>query len=105
MIEEFRVKKQRIEESLLTNATDAASKADVLIQDIHTVRPIVTLRLDVADYPSPRIFDIVDATVSLIKYGTTREYYGSLRGQVIGIRWMTDTNEIEIDLREKEELV
>jgi hypothetical protein len=144
-VEEFRIKKQRIEESLLTNSTDAESKADVLIQDIHTVRPIVTLRLDVADYPSPRIFDIVDATVSLTIQGdrlpeswtylfgdadyvlgdadyvigeqheetrteaytyenNLRTYYGELRGQVIGIQWLTGTNEIEIDLRQKAEL-
>jgi hypothetical protein len=66
VIDEHRVKKVQSYESLLTSKTDADSKATTVMEDIHKVRPIVTLRIDSSLYPKPRIFDMLTAKVSLL---------------------------------------
>ena len=109
--------------------------------DIHQVRPNCdTLRVDSTLYPTPRIFDMVTATVSLVQ-GTgpmtdvwtfvvgdlellgddlpvgelheftltevaeynenIRDYMGQITGQVIGINWLVETDEVELQIRER----
>jgi len=67
VVDEHRVKKVQSYESLLTSKVDADSKALTVMEDIHKVRPIVTLRIDSSLYPKPRIFDMLTAKVSLIQ--------------------------------------
>jgi len=112
-----------------------------IAQDITTIRPLVTLRIDSDVYPSPRIFDIISATVSLKTQGyripklwsyvlgddfvlgddvvigeqhgatytdahkfndSERTYYGTLRGQVIGITWLPESDEVELLIRQRD---
>jgi len=128
-------------ESLLTSKTDAEAKALRIMQDQSKVRPIITLELEVSKYTRPRIYDIIQAEVSLLtresripsvwtyvlgdmemlgddlgligevhkltrteaytKNGT-RAYFGTLKGQVIGIQPQTDTDSVILRIRERE---
>ena len=138
VIDEHRVKKVQEYDSLLTSLNDAEDKALTVMADIHQVRPIVTLRVESSLYPTPRIFDMVTATVSLVQgvgpmadewtfvvgdldllgddllvgeiheftldevatyNDSVREYLGAITGQVIGINWLIDTDEIELRVR------
>jgi hypothetical protein len=142
VINEHHIEKVQQYESILTSQTDAEEKALRVMQDISVVRPIVTLRVDAKTYPTPRIYDMVSATVSLLTQGdiipslctyllgdtigalgdsdgvigevydetfteaysyddNVREYFGTLTGQVIGIQWLPDSNEIELRLRSR----
>lgn len=140
VIDEHRVKKVQEYDSLLTSLASAEDKALRVMADIHQVRPIVTLRVDSTLYPTPRIFDMVTATVSLVQ-GTgpmtdvwtfvvgdlellgddlpvgelheftltevaeynenIRDYMGQITGQVIGINWLVETDEVELQIRER----
>jgi hypothetical protein len=141
VIDEHRIAKVQEYKSLLKNSTDADEKALRVMQDISEVRPIVTLRIDAKTYSTPRIYDIIDATVSLLTQGhripdvwsyvlgdtwvlgdstgvtgetydmtfteaysytdNMREYFGELTGQIIGIQWIPESNEIELRLRSR----
>jgi hypothetical protein len=142
VINEHHIEKVQQYESILTSQTDAEEKALRVMQDISVVRPIITLRVDAKTYPTPRIYDMVSATVSLLTQGNiipslwtyllgdtigvlgdangvigevydetfteaysyddnVREYFGTLTGQVIGIQWLPDSNEIELRLRSR----
>jgi len=144
VLNEHLIKRINTYESLLTNSTDASEKALRIAQDITTIRPLVTLRIDSDVYPSPRIFDIISATVSLKtrgyripklwsyvlgddfvlgddvvigeQHGATytdaykfndseRTYYGTLRGQVIGITWLPESDEVELLIRQRDATV
>ena len=98
VIDEHRVKKVQEYESLLMTKAEAGDKALRVMEDIHKVRPIFTLRVDSSKYPQPRVFDMVTAEVSLLD----RKYNGSVVGQVIGVQWLIDTNEVEVEVRERE---
>ncbi len=71
VINEHRVKKQQIYETLITSETIAQEKALRVMQDISVVRPIITLEVDISLFNQtalkrPRIYDMVDAVVSLV---------------------------------------
>ena len=68
------------------------------MEDIHKVRPIFHTRVDSSKYPQPRVFDMVAAEVRLLD----RKYNGSVVGQVIGVQWLIDSNEVEVEVRERE---
>jgi len=74
VINEHRVKKQQIYETLITSETIAQEKALRVMQDISVVRPIITLEVDISLFNQtalkrPRIYDMVDAVVSLKTQG------------------------------------
>lgn len=66
VLQEHRIEKIITLESLLTSKTDAESKALRIMQDQSKVRPIITLELEVSKYTTPRIYDIIQAEVSLL---------------------------------------
>ena len=66
VLQEHRIEKILTIESLLTNKTDAEAKALRIMQDQSKVRPIITLELEVSKYTTPRIYDIIQAEVSLL---------------------------------------
>ena len=66
VLQEHRIEKILTIESLLTNKTDAEAKALRIMQDQSKVRPIITLELEVSKYTTPRIYDIIEAQVSLL---------------------------------------
>jgi hypothetical protein len=72
------------------------------MQDISVVRPIFTLVVDSDLYPAPRIYDMIQATVSLLTKDGTRTYYGALTAQVIGVNPIPDTDEFELTVRQRE---
>jgi hypothetical protein len=69
VIREHRIKKIETYETLLTNSTDATAKAARIMADISEIRPIVTLVVQDSLYPNPRIYDTINATVSLLIQG------------------------------------
>jgi hypothetical protein len=69
VIREHRIKKIETYETLLTNSTDATTKAARIMADISEIRPIVTLVVQDSLYPNPRIYDTINATVSLLIQG------------------------------------
>ncbi len=99
VINEHRVKKIQEHESLLVDGLDADDKALRVMSDIHKVRPVFTIRLDSSTYRQPRVFDMITAEISYIE---GRKYHGSLIGQVIGVQWLTETNEVEVQVRERD---
>ena len=141
VLQEHRIEKILTIESLLTNKTDAEAKALRIMQDQSKVRPIITLELEVSKCTKPRIYDMIEAQVSLLtreskipavwtyvlgdmdilgddigligevhkltrteaytKNGT-RAYFGTLKGQVIGIQPQTDTDSVILRIRERE---
>jgi hypothetical protein len=66
VLQEHRIEKILTIESLLTNKTDAEEKALRIMQDQSKVRPIITLELEVSKYTKPRIYDMIEAQVSLL---------------------------------------
>ena len=66
VLQEHRIEKILTIESLLTNKTDAEAKALRIMQDQSKVRPIITLELEVSKYTTPRIYDMIEAQVSLL---------------------------------------
>lgn len=66
VLQEHRIEKIITLESLLTSKTDAEEKALRIMQDQSKVRPIITLELEVSKYTTPRIYDIIQAEVSLL---------------------------------------
>ena len=66
ILQEHRIEKIITLESLLTSKTDAEEKALRIMQDQSKVRPIITLELEVSKYTTPRIYDIIQAEVSLL---------------------------------------
>lgn len=66
VLQEHRIEKIITQESLLTSKTDAEAKALRIMQDQSKVRPIITLELEVSKYTTPRIYDIIQAEVSLL---------------------------------------
>jgi hypothetical protein len=66
VLQEHRIEKILTIESLLTNKTDAEEKALRIMQDQSKVRPIITLELEVSKYTNPRIYDMIEAEVSLL---------------------------------------
>ena len=141
VLQEHRIEKIITLESLLTSKADAEEKALRIMQDQSKVRPIITLELEVSKYTTPRIYDIIQAEVSLLtreskipgawsyvlgdmdilgddlgligevhkltrteaytKNGS-RLYFGALKGQVIGIEPMTDTDSVILKIRERD---
>jgi hypothetical protein len=141
VLQEHRIEKIITLESLLTSKADAEEKALRIMQDQSKVRPIITLELEVSKYTTPRIYDIIQAEVSLltresripsvwsyvlgdmdilgddlgligevhkltrtetyIKNGS-RLYFGTLKGQVIGIEPRTDTDSVILKIRERD---
>lgn len=141
VLQEHRIEKIITLESLLTSKTDAEEKALRIMQDQSKVRPIITLELEVSKYTTPRIYDIIQAEVSLLtresripsvwsyvlgdmdilgddlgligevhkltrteaytKNGS-RLYFGTLKGQVIGIEPRTDTDSVILKIRERD---
>ena len=142
VLREHRIAKVESYESLLTNSTDADSKALKVMQDISVVRPIFTITIDYDKLRSPRIYDIINATVSLLVHGDSiptvwsfvlgsddfvmgdatgvigerhavtrtdayssedalRTYFGSVRGQIIGISPSPETGEVTLQIRQR----
>jgi hypothetical protein len=141
ILQEHRIEKIITLESLLTSKTDAEEKALRIMQDQSKVRPILTLELEVSKCTTPRIYDIIQAEVSLLtresripsvwsyvlgdmdilgddlgligevhkltrteaytKNGS-RLYFGTLKGQVIGIEPRTDTDSVILKIRERD---
>lgn len=141
VLQEHRIEKIITLESLLTSKTDAEEKALRIMQDQSKVRPIITLELEVSKCTTPRIYDIIQAEVSLLtkesmipsvwsyvlgdmdilgddlgligevhkltrteayaKNGS-RLYFGTLKGQVIGIEPRTDTDSVILKIRERD---
>ena len=66
VLQEHRIEKILTIESLLTNKTDAEEKALRIMQDQSKVRPIITLELEVSKCTTPRIYDMIEAQVSLL---------------------------------------
>jgi len=66
VLQEHRIEKILTIESLLTNKTDAEAKALRIMQDQSKVRPIITLKLEVSKCTTPRIYDMIEAQVSLL---------------------------------------
>jgi len=66
VLQEHRIEKILTIESLLTNKTDAEAKALRIMQDQSKVRPIITLEVEVSKYTTPRIYDMIEAQVSLL---------------------------------------
>ena len=66
VLQEHRIEKILTIESLLTNKTDAEAKALRIMQDQSQVRPIITLELEVSKCTTPRIYDMIEAQVSLL---------------------------------------
>jgi hypothetical protein len=56
----------------------------------------------VSKYATPRIYDIIQAEVSLLTQRGQRDYFGSLKGQVIGIEPSTETESVILMIRERE---
>ncbi len=141
VLQEHRIEKIITLESLLTSKADAEEKALRIMQDQSKVRPIITLELEVSKCTTPRIYDIIQAEVSLLtresripsvwsyvlgdmdilgddlgligevhkltrteaytKNGS-RPYFGTLKGQVIGIEPRTDTDSVILKIRERD---
>jgi hypothetical protein len=70
VLQEHRIEKILTIESLLTNKTDAEAKALRIMQDQSKVRPIITLELEVSKCTTPRIYDMIEAEVSLLTMET-----------------------------------
>ena len=70
VLQEHRIEKILAIESLLTNKTDAEAKALRIMQDQSKVRPIITLELEVSKCTTPRIYDMIEAEVSLLQSQT-----------------------------------
>ena len=66
VLQEHRIEKILTIESLLTSKTDAEAKALRIMQDQSKVRPIITLELEVSKCTTPRIYDMIEAQVSLL---------------------------------------
>jgi hypothetical protein len=92
---DHKIEKIETYETLLTGQTDAEVKAARITEDMSEIRPMATLRLQAEDYPAPRIYDIVEATVSL----GSRAYLGAITGMVMGIEYIDETDEVEITVR------
>ena len=101
VLQEHRIEKILTIESLLTNKTDAEAKALRIMQDQSKVRPIITLELEVSKYTTPRIYDMIEAEVSLLIQSGKRDYFGALKGQIIGIEPRTDTDSVILRIRER----
>jgi hypothetical protein len=77
VLKEHRIKKIQTYESLLTNSTDADSKALIVMSDVSEVRPIVEIVVDSEKWlgssggDMPRIFDIVNIEASLLTHGSS----------------------------------
>lgn len=135
VLQEHRIEKILTIESLLTNKTDAEAKAFRIMQDQSKVRPIITLELEVSKCTNPRIYDMLEAEVSMLQsqprakgyYNVIgdpellddvlgewvrdgkmmivdgkREYYGQVKGQIIGIEPRTDTDSMILRIRERD---
>lgn len=66
VLQEHRIEKIITLESLLTSKADAEEKALRIMQDQSKVRPIITIELEVSKCTTPRIYDIIQAEVSLL---------------------------------------
>lgn len=66
VLQEHRIEKILTIESLLTSKADAEAKALRIMQDQSKVRPIITLELEVSKCTNPRIYDMIEAEVSLL---------------------------------------
>ncbi len=86
VLREFRVALIDTYESLLVNETDAEFKASLIAEDEKTVRPLVSFTIEASKYTSPRIYDIIQAEVSMLVQDYYQENYTNLVGDdyVIG---------------------
>ena len=80
VIQEFRIASIDTYESLLTNSTDADSKALIIADDEKTIRPLIELTVESSKYKKPRIYDIIEATASLLVQGAYQSDYTNLMG-------------------------
>ena len=89
-------------ESLLTNKTDAEAKALRIMQDQSKVRPIITLELEVSKCTNPRIYDMLEAEVSMLQSQPRAKGYYNVIGDpellddVLG-EWVRDGKMMIVD--------
>lgn len=85
VIREFRVASIATYTTLLVNESDAISKASMFAEDESTVRPLVTLVVESSKYTQPRIYDIINATASLLVQSAYQSDYTNVLADADGV--------------------